>query len=273
MTGRPAIGRPLLAGGVGLGAALALVPRDLPRAGPLTPPATVGLDLAVFGVRLLLAGLAAYVGLVLLLAALAALPGTPARLRRALVGWGAAGLAGRARRLVGISTLSLGLTTLAAPPVAADPAPVLRPAPAAAPGPTLDGPPPVLAPSVPAPSAPTTPPTVAPVPTPPRSPDRPAPALAPEPPPERPPDPATPADTSAPRSSPTAGTERTVAPGDSFWSIAEEEVSRRLGRPATTVETAAWWVRLIEANRDRLVDPIDPDLLLPGQRLLLPPFR
>ncbi len=271
MTGRPAVVRPLLAGGTGLGAALALVPRDLPRAGPLTPPATVGLDLAVFGVRLLLAGLAAYVGLVLLLAALAALPGIPARLRRALAGWGASGLAGRVRRLVGISTLSFGLTALAAPPVAADPAPVLRPAPTTAPAPAVDGSPPVLAPSTPNPPAPTRPPTVVPVRTAPRSPDRPVPALAPEPLP--PPAPAPPpADAAASHPAPTTVIDRTVAPGDSFWSIAEDEVSRRLGRPASTAETAAWWVRLVEANRDRLVDPTDPDLLLPGQRLVRPPF-
>ena len=33
---------------------------------------------------------------------------------------------------------------------------------------------------------------------------------------------------------------------------------------------AAYWRRLIEANRGRLVDPDDPDLVLPGQRFVLP---
>jgi nucleoid-associated protein YgaU len=32
-----------------------------------------------------------------------------------------------------------------------------------------------------------------------------------------------------------------------------------------------YWRRLIDANRDRLVDPGNPDLLLPGQELVLPP--
>jgi hypothetical protein len=53
-----------------------------------------------------------------------------------------------------------------------------------------------------------------------------------------------------------------VAPGDSFWSIAAEQ--RRGG------DVAAYWRALIEANRDRLVDPANPDLLYAGQVLVLP---
>ena len=61
----------------------------------------------------------------------------------------------------------------------------------------------------------------------------------------------------------------TVAPGDSFWSIAEELLGERLGRPPTDAEVDGPWRRLVEANRDRLVSG-DPDRLFPGQVLLLP---
>ena len=63
----------------------------------------------------------------------------------------------------------------------------------------------------------------------------------------------------------------TVAPGDSFWSIAEELVTPPGGPPTTDRQIARHWRRLIDANRGRLADPDNPDLLLPGQRLLLPP--
>jgi len=65
--------------------------------------------------------------------------------------------------------------------------------------------------------------------------------------------------------------ERTVVAGDSFWRIAEAVVGARLGRPPSDAEVAPYWVDLIDANRDRLVHPGDPDLLLPGQVLRLPP--
>ena len=61
-----------------------------------------------------------------------------------------------------------------------------------------------------------------------------------------------------------------VQPGDHLWSIAEREVSLRIGSDATDAEVARYWFRLIEANRDRLVDPDDTDLILPGQELILP---
>lgn len=61
-----------------------------------------------------------------------------------------------------------------------------------------------------------------------------------------------------------------VAPGDSFWSIAEEVVAESRGRPPTDAEVDPYWRALIEANRDRLVTA-NPDLLHPGQTLVLPP--
>ncbi|HKE77599.1 MAG TPA: hypothetical protein VKB57_28520 [Acidimicrobiales bacterium] len=67
------------------------------------------------------------------------------------------------------------------------------------------------------------------------------------------------------------GSTWTVAPGDSFWSIAAELVTPAGGPAPTERQVARYWRRLIDANRGRLADPGNPDLLLPGQRLLLPP--
>lgn len=66
----------------------------------------------------------------------------------------------------------------------------------------------------------------------------------------------------APTPPPLADGEVVVAPGDSFWTIAEDEAGPRA--------VDAYWRALIEANRERLVDPSNPDLLLPGQVLQLP---
>jgi nucleoid-associated protein YgaU len=58
-----------------------------------------------------------------------------------------------------------------------------------------------------------------------------------------------------------AADEVVVRPGDSFWSIAEDEAEG---------DVASYWRALIDANRDRLVDPGNPDLLYPEQVLRLP---
>src|SRR5690606_22328562 len=59
--------------------------------------------------------------------------------------------------------------------------------------------------------------------------------------------------------------EVTVAPADSFWSLAEAQLRTEWGRPPTDAEVAVQWQRLIAQNRDRLVAPGDPDLIHPGQ--------
>jgi len=55
--------------------------------------------------------------------------------------------------------------------------------------------------------------------------------------------------------------------GDSFWSIAEDVLGATVGDAVVD----RYWRRLVAANRDGLLDPGNPDLLVPGQRLLLPP--
>ncbi|HEX4977375.1 MAG TPA: hypothetical protein VFV40_05865 [Nocardioides sp.] len=77
-----------------------------------------------------------------------------------------------------------------------------------------------------------------------------------------------PAPTALQADSMTAGTPRTdvivVDAGDSFWSIATE-----LAAP-TGADVTSVWLDLIDRNRDRLVEPGDPDLLHVGQ-VLAPP--
>lgn len=58
--------------------------------------------------------------------------------------------------------------------------------------------------------------------------------------------------------------------GDHLWHIAETTLQRAWGRAPTDEETTRYWTRLIERNRGVLVDPDDPDLILPGQRFELP---
>lgn len=64
--------------------------------------------------------------------------------------------------------------------------------------------------------------------------------------------------------------ERQVRPGEHFWSIAEAEVADHLGRPGSEDEVLDHWEDLVAANADRLQVRGNPDLLLPGQRILLP---
>jgi hypothetical protein len=63
-----------------------------------------------------------------------------------------------------------------------------------------------------------------------------------------------------------------VEPGDSFWSIAEDVVGGA-SRDAQVDERAVarYWRRLVDANRSDLVDPSNADLLVTGQRLVVPP--
>jgi nucleoid-associated protein YgaU len=63
----------------------------------------------------------------------------------------------------------------------------------------------------------------------------------------------------------------TVAAGDSFWSIADEVLTDAAGRRPPEHQVRRYWLELIETNRPGLADPANPDLLIPGQQLELPP--
>jgi hypothetical protein len=63
------------------------------------------------------------------------------------------------------------------------------------------------------------------------------------------------------------GTVEVVA-GDSFWTLAGALAGS--GGTADTAEVTIVWSALIDANRDRLVEPGNPDLLHVGQVLVVP---
>jgi hypothetical protein len=65
------------------------------------------------------------------------------------------------------------------------------------------------------------------------------------------------------------GIEWNVRPGDHLWSVAVR-VLEEAGAPGGDYEVAQYWLRLIEANAERLVDPANPDLIFPGQVFALP---
>lgn len=73
---------------------------------------------------------------------------------------------------------------------------------------------------------------------------------------------------------PDAPREWLVRPGDHLWRIAEEALARANGLADPTslreVDVHRYWLALIDANRDRLVDRANPDLIIPGQRFVLP---
>ncbi|HEV2758647.1 MAG TPA: hypothetical protein VGV86_03670 [Acidimicrobiales bacterium] len=68
----------------------------------------------------------------------------------------------------------------------------------------------------------------------------------------------------------TAPVQWTVKPGECFWSIADSVLTERLGRSPTDAEIVPYWQRLIAGNRSELVQPDNPDLVLPGQVLTVP---
>jgi nucleoid-associated protein YgaU len=63
--------------------------------------------------------------------------------------------------------------------------------------------------------------------------------------------------------------EHLVDAGESFWSIARDRLEE-VGAPTDEASIADYWRVVIDANRDRLVVADHPDLILPGQRLVLP---
>ena len=63
----------------------------------------------------------------------------------------------------------------------------------------------------------------------------------------------------------------TVRPGDHFWAVAEQVLSAAWRRAPNDNEIAPYWRSLVAANRDRLLDRTNPDLVFPGQVLVVPP--
>lgn len=64
-----------------------------------------------------------------------------------------------------------------------------------------------------------------------------------------------------------------IRPGDNLWSMAELSLARAWHRAPTDSEVDRYWLRLIQANRSRLADPLNPDLIFAGQVFDLPPPR
>jgi len=61
-----------------------------------------------------------------------------------------------------------------------------------------------------------------------------------------------------------------VQPGEHLWQITTDHLRFTTGGWPDDREVVDAWLRLIEVNRDRLVDPDDPDLIHPGLELVLP---
>lgn len=61
-----------------------------------------------------------------------------------------------------------------------------------------------------------------------------------------------------------------IAPGDHLWGVAEATLAEAWERVPHAGEVAAYLERLVEANRDALPDPDNPDLVLPGLEVTLP---
>jgi nucleoid-associated protein YgaU len=62
-----------------------------------------------------------------------------------------------------------------------------------------------------------------------------------------------------------------VEPGESLWSIARDALTDAWGRAPTDGEMVGYWRAVVEVNRSRLADPDNPDLIFPGQQVVLPP--
>lgn len=80
-----------------------------------------------------------------------------------------------------------------------------------------------------------------------------------------------PADAAAASTHVPASSEVVVAQGDNLWDLSEDRLAVDLERPPTDPEVVPYWTGVIDANRDRLVDPANPSLIHAGQVLVLPP--
>ncbi len=69
-----------------------------------------------------------------------------------------------------------------------------------------------------------------------------------------------------------AGQQYVIVAGDNFWAIAESRLSHHLGRAAGPGEITPYWVELVKAN-ERSIQSGNPDLVFPGEVIVLPPLR
>ena len=69
-----------------------------------------------------------------------------------------------------------------------------------------------------------------------------------------------------------AATDHTVESGDSLWLIADRHVRAAVGDAATTFTVTAYWRQVIDANHGTLRSG-DPNLIFPGEIVLLPTFE
>ena len=76
----------------------------------------------------------------------------------------------------------------------------------------------------------------------------------------------------APALDPTAAHVHKVVRGDHLWSIACQHLEAIFSRTLGEHEIAPYWVRVIEANRSNIRSG-DPDLIYPGEQIVLPPLR
>lgn len=60
--------------------------------------------------------------------------------------------------------------------------------------------------------------------------------------------------------------------GDNLWDLASRRMTDVLGRNADDHEVAQYWIEVIHANEDRIASG-DPDVVRPGDVILLPPVR
>ena len=63
-----------------------------------------------------------------------------------------------------------------------------------------------------------------------------------------------------------------VRPGDNMWILAEQRLRELKGGHITDADTTPYWLAVIAANRNR-VRSGDPDLIFPGEILILPAWR
>ena len=63
-----------------------------------------------------------------------------------------------------------------------------------------------------------------------------------------------------------------VRPGDSLWRIAARQVRSADGAHPDLAEVTRYWRRLVAANRGHLASG-DPDLIHPGEQVVLPPIE